>query len=972
MTTKMHSRRKLNILILHDNDDLSQLRRTSFNHSFCLLKYAPWNSYTLQSFRQPVSRRARQERFDAIILDTTFLCWRWSNPRTEYFDVLLRDYAFVADSDAVKIALPQDEYDHASLLDDWLTDWRVDLIYSVCYEHRDLLYPRAATRAEIVEGMTGYIDDSDVAMMRRLARPFEQREIDVGYRAKSLPPYFGRFGRLKALIGERFYTCFAGTGLKLDISVDPQQALMGDAWLRFLGNCRFTLGCESGSSLLDPTGAFNRACRVHLARNPKASFEEVEAACFPGQDMRRIYSAISPRIFEAALAGTCQVLVPASYMGVLKPSEHYIAWDPGAGDPDTLHEELTDWPRAKARVEACGAALLSSERLNYRGFVADLLNRIEAKLDALGRLSQRRWDGIKPANSPEAIHRLVEKAVYRAIVEGGSVIELTDPSVPSGARSEDPIADGPPGAPTICLLALSVIADDPRVRRQGDLFARAGWRVTAVGLSGGRSHPPDWPIVSKGALPMAVVVRHPGEDRAEAPTLASARATSEPTAVADPGAGSLAVAHRRFVLWRKRIAMRLVAVPRLRRLVRLAWRCFRIVVLLPIWTFYGLQLRTTKALVLARRIGCTLAVAMAKGLCLRQPLRALLAGNSLQGDTRWRAVAYRLGMLRSPEAVEAIFWNDLAISYDLRGMYQAARDLHADIWLANDWTALPLAARLAREKGGVYVYDTHEFATEEYAEKPQWRRWKRPIVQALERLFIVDAQVVSTVSDGIARRLDRLYSLPHPTLVVRNTPYYEPCSFRPTGSRIRVLYHGIIVPGRGLEVAIDSVAEWRGEFQLTIRGPDNPEFTPALRAQIAERGLGDRVVLAPPVAMTALVHEATAFDIGFFALPGHSRHNEFALPNKIFEYMMAGLCLCTTELPEIAALIDRYGLGATVPTLEAAAIAAAINSLDRERIDVCKRNALNAARELCWEQESERLLAAYRPLLPQPALALAS
>jgi glycosyltransferase involved in cell wall biosynthesis len=157
---------------------------------------------------------------------------------------------------------------------------------------------------------------------------------------------------------------------------------------------------------------------------------------------------------------------------------------------------------------------------------------------------------------------------------------------------------------------------------------------------------------------------------------------------------------------------------------------------------------------------------------------------------------------------------------------------------------------------------------------------------------------------------------------------------------------------------------------LTLRGPDNPEFTPSLRARIAAHGLDGRVVLAPAVPMTELVQEASAFDIGFFALPGHSRHNEFALPNKIFEYIMAGLCLCTTELPEIAGVIHEYELGVTIPTPDPAAIAVAINSLDRDRIDDYKRNALIAARELCWERESEKLLASYAACLRQPGLAI--
>jgi hypothetical protein len=56
-------------------------------------------------------------------------------------------------------------------------------------------------------------------------------------------------------------------------------------------------------------------------------------------------------------------------------------------------------------------------------------------------------------------------------------------NIPSGAR------------PRICLIALSAIADDPRVRRQGDAFVRDGWDVVAVGLPGARSTAPGWTIL---------------------------------------------------------------------------------------------------------------------------------------------------------------------------------------------------------------------------------------------------------------------------------------------------------------------------------------------------------------------------------------------------------------------------------------------------------------------------------------------
>ncbi len=272
---------------------------------------------------------------------------------------------------------------------------------------------------------------------------------------------------------------------------------------------------------------------------------------------------------------------------------------------------------------------------------------------------------------------------------------------------------------------------------------------------------------------------------------------------------------------------------------------------------------------------------------------------------------------------------------------------------------LPLAARLAREKGGIYGYDTHEFAAEEYGDKRKWRFWHRPMVCALERAFIGDAAVVSAVSPGIAERLGTLYELPRASMVIRNTPAYEEFPFRPTGERVGVLYHGLITPGRGFEATIDSVAAWRPEFDLTIRGPGEPSYLEALQQRIEQLGLLGRVRLVPPVPTTALVREAAAFDIGLFALPGSSLQFEFALPNKFFEYVMAGLAVCVTDLPEMSRLVKQYDLGVTIREVEPGEIAAAINGVNRAQIDVFKRNALAAARELCWECESQKLVAAY-------------
>jgi glycosyltransferase involved in cell wall biosynthesis len=195
--------------------------------------------------------------------------------------------------------------------------------------------------------------------------------------------------------------------------------------------------------------------------------------------------------------------------------------------------------------------------------------------------------------------------------------------------------------------------------------------------------------------------------------------------------------------------------------------------------------------------------------------------------------------------------------------------------------------------------------------------------------------------------------------VIRNVPFYEEHSFRPTGDQVGVLYHGIVVPGRGLEGCVQSVAGWPARFSLTIRGPAEASYAAELRALAAREGVEDRVHFAPAVPMVDLVREASAFDLGIFVLPLNKLHNVHVLPNKLFEYLMAGLGLIVSAAPEMAEIVEEYDAGVLIRDLDTGAIARAVASLDTAAIDRYKRNALKASRQLNWEAESARLVEAY-------------
>lgn len=277
-----------------------------------------------------------------------------------------------------------------------------------------------------------------------------------------------------------------------------------------------------------------------------------------------------------------------------------------------------------------------------------------------------------------------------------------------------------------------------------------------------------------------------------------------------------------------------------------------------------------------------------------------------------------------------------------------------DLVIANDWRALPLAFAAKRGCGARIIYDSHEFAPEEFADSWRWRLLARQHVVRIEDRYIREADAIATVSDGIADALAQRYGLARPT-VISNTPAWQATAFRPTTRPITVLYHGAVVPRRGLETLIESVSLWPEDFRLVIRGPAQGGFDQHLRNLAGP--FGERIALEPPVPPDQLVSTAAQADIGIFLLSNSTTHARFAMPNKIFEYIQAGLMVITSDLPEIRRMIEAAGCGLLLSDDSPEGIATCLAGLDAARIDACKRAALARAQDLNFEAEGGKLLA---------------
>lgn len=305
--------------------------------------------------------------------------------------------------------------------------------------------------------------------------------------------------------------------------------------------------------------------------------------------------------------------------------------------------------------------------------------------------------------------------------------------------------------------------------------------------------------------------------------------------------------------------------------------------------------------------------------------------------------------------VPSTSWNRKQI----RAFADEHHELLPALVISHDYFTADAGLDVARRAGAKFAIDCHEYARGQYMHDPHWVKWLRNYVWTIQDYYLSQADMVTTVCDGIADLLNEEQQLKRPVRVVRSVPFRNMQPLRPTADRIVVLYLGEVYYNRGLHKAIKSMPLWRPEFEFVMQGNVDPTYAESLRRIAAQCGVADRVHFRPPVPFDQIVPSANEADIGYFVHKDTSPQKRFVLPNKYFEYVMAGLALCVSDLPEMARLVRKYEFGKLVHAYDEQAIATVINSFTRPEIDRMKEKSILAAQELNWENEQRVMLTFY-------------
>ena len=284
----------------------------------------------------------------------------------------------------------------------------------------------------------------------------------------------------------------------------------------------------------------------------------------------------------------------------------------------------------------------------------------------------------------------------------------------------------------------------------------------------------------------------------------------------------------------------------------------------------------------------------------------------------------------------------------------------ASIIFAEDIYTLPFAVIFGKLKRAKIYYDSRELFG--YLAGLKDKKLKQLFWKWTEKFFIRKADYVIVTGPMDADFLKKDYGLKN-IILLRNLPrYYKPelkldlhSHLRINKSQKIILYQGVLLKGRGIEKVFSVLNELTDHIFLIIGGGEYEEY---YRKLANEMNLINRVIFLGKLTQEELPKINASADVGVSLIENLSISYYHALPNKLFEYIMADIPVIVSNLPQMKEIVEKYDVGYVVEFDNKDELLLAIKKLsdDPDLHESKKQNCYIASQELNWEKEVTSLL----------------
>ncbi|MBU2651477.1 MAG: glycosyltransferase [Bacteroidetes bacterium] len=339
----------------------------------------------------------------------------------------------------------------------------------------------------------------------------------------------------------------------------------------------------------------------------------------------------------------------------------------------------------------------------------------------------------------------------------------------------------------------------------------------------------------------------------------------------------------------------------------------------------------------------------------------MLVGRRKKGSLPLQPRDYRMHRMKLLFSKGALFYAEYNIRLFLYLLFH-----RADILVSNDLDTLPANYLASRIKRKPLIHDSHEYFTE----TPELVNRKRvqSIWKWFERQIFPKLKTVYTVNESIAGLYEQEYGIrPH---VIRNIPAsgkVQPKLSRaelglPDDKNIILLQGAGINIQRGAEEMVEAMTYMEDSIFLIVGDGD---VLPVLKSMVRDLSLEEKVKFIPRQPLEKVRQYTILADIGISLDKDTNINYRFSLPNKLFDYIHAGLPILASPLVEVKKIIKKYDIGMTIQNHDPRHIADCLLNMlsDRQRMAIWKENLTFAAKELCWEKEENKLKQIYSPFV---------
>jgi len=280
----------------------------------------------------------------------------------------------------------------------------------------------------------------------------------------------------------------------------------------------------------------------------------------------------------------------------------------------------------------------------------------------------------------------------------------------------------------------------------------------------------------------------------------------------------------------------------------------------------------------------------------------------------WEAVAIVSWMLQATKNPKGVISNYLAKQFltNFLATLALAKTVRPQLIIANDLMTGFAAAIIWKDSSSKVLYDAQEVFTRQYDQGDLVMfNGERVAWNGVEQFVVGRSDLVVTVSEGIREYMNKHFGMN--IQVVPNFPPRQsgssPARERTLSGNTRFIYMGNAAPGRGLEKLLEHwpLSESEGELHLYI--PESPALV-ALRYWFKEHKEFHRsnIYWHTAVAEHDMIPTLQDFDVGVIPYDYSYPYN-YCSPNKLGQYMAAGLAILSNYQPFIVTTIQNYDCG---------------------------------------------------------------